>query len=137
MYTSDTNKYGKIALIYLICSIFLALFGGIYEHFSFGVYSNFMLYSFAFPLVGGCLPALIFNLLPVSKGPKPITAWLQRCGLATLSVGSIIRGVLDIYGTENLLTTWYWLVGGGLCVLAGILYVISLIPRCGHSVSNS
>ena len=134
--TSDTKKYNKIALVYLICSIFLALFGGIYEHFSFGVYSYFMLYAFAFPLVGGVLPALILSLYPPEKSPWPLAAWLYRSGIAALSVGSVIRGVLDIYGTENVLTTWYWYTGFGLCALGAVLYAISLIRKCNPTVSE-
>jgi hypothetical protein len=45
LFTSDTKNHAKVALIYLILSIFLALFGAVYEHFSFGVYSYFMLYA--------------------------------------------------------------------------------------------
>ena len=32
--------------------------GAVYEHFSFGVYSYFMIYAFAIPLAGGALPFL-------------------------------------------------------------------------------
>lgn len=136
MYTSDTKIYGKIAFVYLIVSIFLALFGAVYEHFSFGVYSYFMLYAFAFPLVGGCLPSMIFLLCNKASSPPPIALWLYRWGIATLSVGSIIRGVLEIYGTDNVLTGWYWYIGGGLCALGGILYVISILRNCNRTVSE-
>lgn len=135
--TLDTKKYGKIALIYLLCSIFLGVFGGIYEHFSFGVYSNFMLYSFAFPLVGGVLPALLLSLYPPKNAPLPLAQWLYRSGIAAFSVGSIIRGVLDIYGTENVLTVWYWYVGSGLCSLGAILFAMSIIKECNDTVSES
>ena len=32
--------------------------GAVYEHFSFGVYSYFMIYAFSIPLAGGALPFL-------------------------------------------------------------------------------
>lgn len=134
--TSATKKYGKTALIYLVCSIFLAVFGAVYEHFSFGVYSYFMLYAFAFPLVGGVLPALLFTLYPPKNTPWPIATWLYRASIATLSVGSVISGVLEIYGTENLLTKWYWYIGGGLWVLGAVLYAISLIKKYNETVSE-
>lgn len=134
--TSDTKKYGKAAFVYLIISIFLAVFGAVYEHFSFGVYSYFMLYAFAFPLVGGCLPAMLLMLRSHVHEPLPIAVWLYRCGIATLSIGSIIRGVLEIYGTDNALTGWYWYIGGGLCVVGGILYIISITRKCNQSVSE-
>ena len=134
--TSDTKRYEKIALVYLIFSVFLAFFGAVYEHFSFGVYSYFMLYAFAPSLVGGVLPALILCLYPPKKQPWPITSWLYRAGIAALSVGSIIRGVLDIYGTENLLTKWYWYIGGGLWVLGAGLSVISILIKSNRTVSE-
>ena len=136
MSTSDTKNYGKIALIYLCFSIFLALFGAVYEHYSFGVYSYFMLYAFAFSLVGGVLPALILALCGRERRPWTWTAWLYRSGIATLSVGSVIRGVLDIYGTGNVLTVWYWYIGGGLCILGWALYIFSLLRKCNQTVSE-
>ena len=135
--TSDTKKYVKIAVIYLVCSIFLGLFGAVYEHFSFGVYSYFMLYAFAFPLVGGVLPALWLSLWGRTKAPWPIAAWVYRAGIATLSIGSIIRGVLDIYGTGNVLTDWYWYIGGGLCCLGALLFTISILKKCNRTVSDA
>lgn len=123
-------------MVYLIISIFLVLFGAVYEHFSFGVYSYFMLYAFAFSLVGGALPALIFALRSVHASPWPMAAWLYRSGIATLSIGSIIRGVLDIYGTANGLIVWYWYVGGGLTLVGAVLYIISLVRKCNQTVSE-
>ena len=55
--TSD-NRYLKTSFIYLIVSIVLMIAGAVYEHFSFGVYSYFMIYAFAIPLAGGALPFL-------------------------------------------------------------------------------
>lgn len=119
--TSVTNRtHLKTAFTYLIISIFVALFGGIYEIFSHGVYSNFMIYAFAFPLVGGCLPFFILGMWKFInigkpsiclKVPNAITRNLYHSGIATLTIGSIIRGVLDIYGTTSYLSNYYWIVG--------------------------
>ena len=57
MFTSD-NRYLKTSFIYLIVAIVLMVAGAVYEHFSFGVYSYFMIYAFAIPLAGGALPFL-------------------------------------------------------------------------------
>ena len=132
MSISDTKKYCKIALIYLLCAIFLALFGAVYEHFSFGVYSGFMLYAFVFPLVGGALPALSLALWEREKTILPMGLWLYRAGIATFSVGCIIRGVLEIYGTENPLTLCYRYVGLGLCIPGGGLILYSLLKTQKH-----
>lgn len=128
--TLVTNRtHLKTAFTYLLISIFVAFFGGIYEVFSHGVYSNFMLYAFAFPLVGGCLPFFALGMWsyignekhPIHfKAPNTFTRNLHHSGIATLTIGSVIRGVLDIYGTTNYLSNVYWIIGSGFLV-AGIL----------------
>lgn len=130
--TSVTNRsILKTAFTYLLISIFVALFGAIYEVFSYGVYSNFMIYAFAFPLVGGCLPFFVLGfLVPPSrystiKHPTALSRNLYHSGIATLTVGSIIRGVLDIYGTTNMLSDYYWIVGIGLLIVGILAYLLS------------
>ena len=56
MSTSAEKTWLKKALTQLYITIFTAVFGAIYEHFSFGVYSYYMLYAFAIPLLLGVLP---------------------------------------------------------------------------------
>ena len=124
--TSATNNYKYIFRNYLIISGFCALFSAVYEYFSFGVYAAAMICVFLYPLLGGALPALVLYRLRFTPPQDAVWVWLYRCGLATLTVGSIVQGVLDIYGTENNLTVWYWFVGCGLCIINGILYIIHL-----------
>ena len=47
----------KTALGYLIAAVFLGVFSAIYEHFSFGVYSGYMIFAYLIPLAGGAIPA--------------------------------------------------------------------------------
>lgn len=133
MSTSVINRtFLKTAFTYLIVSIFVALFGGIYEIYSHGVYSNFMIYAFAFPLVGGCLPFFLLgmwsyigdNTHPIYlQPPGTLCRNLHHSGIATLTVGSIIRGVLDIYGTTSYLSKIYWIVGIAFLLSGIILYI--------------
>ena len=123
MYTSDTDiskRALKTAFIYLIISLFCALFGAVYEVFSHGVYSFYMIYAFAFPLVGGTLPFLAISLFR-KHYPDAIARNIYHSGIATLTVGSIIQGVLDIYGTTNRLTGLYWIVGI-IMLISGIVF---------------
>ena len=123
MYTSDndiTRQAAKTALIYLLISLFCALFGAVYEMFSHEVYSFYMLYAFTFPLAGGTLPFLAMSLFR-KRYPKTIARNIYHSGIATLTVGSIIQGVLEIYGTTNHLTGLYWLVGV-ILLFAGIIF---------------
>ncbi len=122
MYTSDKEKgvdLRKPALVYLIGSVFLLVFGLIYEAFSHGVYSAWMVCAFLAPLLGGTLVFLLLDLFSPLRRSFPKKAMnLYHCGIMTLSVGSVFRGVLEIYGTTNRLGVVYWLAGGAL-VAAG------------------
>lgn len=140
MYTSvheaNTAEYLKRAKIYLILAIVCCLIGAVYEHFSFGVYSNFMLYAFAVPLLCGALPAL---LLASSRRPRTIPQWsmkLADAGIAAWTVGSFFRGILEIYGTASGLTKWYWIAGLILLLSAGLLYVTHRIQGDSKKIPN-
>lgn len=122
MYTSDTDisrKALKTAFAYLLVSLLCALFGAVYERFSHGVYSFYMIYAFAFPLAGGTLPFLAISLFR-KRYPGAVARNLYHSGIATLTVGSIVQGILDIYGTTNRLTGLYWIVGV-ILVVSGIV----------------
>ena len=123
MYTSDIDipkRSAKTAFVYLLVGLFCAFFGAVYELFSHEVYSYYMIYAFAFPLLGETLPFLIICLTRPKHYPSATARNLYHAGIVTLTVGSIIRGVLDIYGTTNALSDSYWYVGFAL-VLAGTL----------------
>lgn len=135
MYTSDTDtnarRAAKTAFVYLLLSLFLVLFGAVYEVFSHEVYSFYMLYAFVFPLAGGVLPFSILCLRGANRYPPVGARRLYHCGIATLSAGSVMQGVLEIYGTTNTLVQWYWIMGAGLTVLSILLYAIKS-PRAAE-----
>ena len=104
----------------------IAVFGMIYERFSHGVYSNYMIYAFFIPFVLSLMPAVIHCLtgrVRISDTAK--TLW--DCGVAFLTVGCIFRGVLDIYGTSNAKLVLYPIIGAGLILAAIISDVASRI----------
>ena len=76
-----------------------------------------MIYAFVFPLVGGTFPFLAMDLFPCKKYPGTIARNLYHSGIATLTVGSILQGVFEIYGTTNSLCGIYWIVGAILVVM--------------------
>lgn len=111
----DASKLSDGCLVAAICT---ALFGGIYEYFSFGVFSFYMIYAFAFLLVGGCM---FWKLVGKRHALIPSgTACLWGAGLATLTIGSLIKGVLDIYGSSNKLV-WIFLIIGLIDLLLALL----------------
>lgn len=121
--TSDIRAV-KTAFSYLLVSLFCLVLGAVYEYFSHEVYSYYMIYAFAIPLAGGTLPFLAMALKQNGRYPGAMSRNLYHAGIATLTVGSIISGALEIYGTTNALVMAYWVVGA-------ILIVGSAIARKG------
>ena len=115
---SDLKKY---LLGNIFGTVFLALFGATYEAFSHEVYSYYMIYAFALPLVLGVLPSAL--LLLRGKRPPRATALLWNYGIAALSVGCVFRGVLEIYGTTNSLRVIYPIAGAALLTAALIVWL--------------
>ena len=99
----------------------LRRFGAVYELFGHQVYSCFMICVFAFPLLLGLIP--FFLMQKLGRAFPGRSADLIHAGVAALTVGSILQGVLEIYGTTNPLTSVYW-ISGGLIPAAGWLLTI-------------
>ena len=115
MCTSLNNiRLQKHLIVSIIAALFCALFAAVYEAFSFGVYSYFMLFSFVVPLLGCSLPYSIM-IYKSRINPGIISLRLWNSGIAALTVGSIIQGVIEIYGTTNHLVIIYAIAGGALC----------------------
>lgn len=111
LYTSDEKRRVlRYCMLDVAATVFIALFGGIYEYFSHDVYSYFMMYAFAVPLVLGVLPMVVM----LKRGrniPSAFSMLIYHAGLAALTVGSVFQGVLEIYGTTNRLIAIYPIVG--------------------------
>ena len=116
----------RTSLIFLCITLFCELFSVIYEHFSHNVYSNYMIYLFMFPLLGGVLPYAVFGLVSKIKCPSPVSARTFNSGVAALTVGSCIKGVLDIYGTTSSYQPIYLVLGIALTVLGFAIYLFKL-----------
>ena len=132
--TSDidsSKSSAKTAFIYLLLSAICALFGAVYEYFSHEVYSYYMIYAFVFPLAGGAIPFLAISLCVPKKYPGTAARYLYHSGIATLTLGSIVRGILDIYGTTNHLSEWYWRIGV-LMLTAGIFVFLFTGEKNSH-----
>ncbi len=117
-------------LFNLIGAIFLALFGAVYETFSHEVYSYFMIYSFAIPLILGVLVYAVMLLMNRTPGKTFLNLW--NSGIAALSVGCLFKGVLDIYGTTNSLIIVYPIAGGMMLTAA----LLSRLFSAKRSVSK-
>lgn len=133
MFISDTDAQkrhiAKTTFAYLLASLFCVLFGAVYEHYSHEVYSGNMIYAFVFPLAGGVLPFSVMSLLGRGRVPGRLPLNLYNAGIATLTIGSIMEGVLEIYGTTNDILKIYWIAGIGLVGISLLLYVIGLVSN--------
>ena len=112
----------KKTISYLFLSLFIFVFFQIYEYFSHGVYSNYMLYAFLIPFPGLAVPSFLLHSL--KKALPENSRFLWKSGIATLTVGSIYKGILEIYGTNGYFEFPYLLLGGVLCIL-GLLSLFS------------
>ncbi len=121
--TTEDSRYVSVLSVYLSVTVFSALFGAVYELFSHGVYSYYMIYAFAFPMLLGALP--FFSMWKGGRAfPGLLAAQLIHAGIAALCVGSIVQGIIEIYGTENVLISVYWIVGGILTAAGWLLAVL-------------
>lgn len=123
----------RTSLIFLCISLFCGLFSAVYEQYSFGVYSNYMVYLFMFPLAGGVVPYAVFGLIPRAPCPSPVSARLYNSGIAALTVGSCVKGVLDIYGTSSVYMPVYWMSGVLLAAAGLVLYILGMKKQRGRA----
>ena len=122
----------KSLLPITLTTVFVFVFAKIYGIFSHGVSSAFMSYAFLLPLSLIFLPKLL-NLctgnrlwngsLETEEGEKKLflsslASFLWKSGVAVLTVGSLYKGVLDIYGTSGSFE-WVYLVVGIVTLAAG------------------
>lgn len=135
MFTSDTNKpgrsaaAGKTALIYLGVTVLCISFDRIYALFSHNVSSRYLSFLFLYPLLGGAaFYFLIWLLVPRAEELKNrhLAAQCYHSGIAALTAGSALRGILEIAGTASPYTPVYFFFGWTLTVLGLLIYGHSL-----------
>ena len=118
MFTSDKIKKSRAVLAYLAASAFCALFGAIYEAFSHGVFSVYMGFAFLIPALAGAAVFAILQKTGFEPGATARRLW--HFGAATLTVGSLFRGVIDIYGTDSPYCAVYLWAGSALLLSGAI-----------------
>ena len=89
---------------YLLASLICFIISFIYELYSHGVYSNHMIFAGLIPLgLGAVFYLLIKNINPFNHTGK----CLYNSFVATLTICMYVKGILEIYGTTNLLVNYY------------------------------
>ncbi len=108
----------------MAAALITAVFGMVYESFSFGVFSFAMIYAFLIFAFGG---VLFWRLVGRKRSSVPaMAACIWNAGLATLTVGCILKGVLDIYGSSNSLLIIFPILGAADLVIGGCIMLFRI-----------
>lgn len=135
MFTSDTHKpdrstaAGKAALIWLGVTVFCISFDRIYALFSHDVSSRYLSLMFLYPLLGGAaFYFLLWLLVPRAEELKNrhLAAQCYNSGIATLTAGSALKGILEIAGSTSPYTPAYFFFGWTVTVLGLLIYGYNL-----------
>ena len=112
------RQYLRILNRYIGIAAFCAVFSLIYNLFSHGIHSPFMSWLFAWPLALGGLPAGLaaLGLLPPADAASDGIKDLYRFGIASVTVASMLKGILEIAGNDSVYTNI--LMAAGIVMLA-------------------
>ncbi len=108
--------YGAISLL-------VGLFALIYNHFGHGVHSIFMSYSWGIPFFALIWYACMFA---INAKISLISRETLGAAVATLTLASIIEGILVIAGTSSIYVLPMAIIGGLLLIFALIVQLVSL-----------
>ncbi|MBO4327309.1 MAG: hypothetical protein J5950_08555 [Clostridia bacterium] len=104
---------------YAAISLFLLIFGAVYEHFSHGIETPFMRFAFVIPLAMGAGAAGMFLIFKKLRRPGKYPRSIYRWSCACLTAASLLKGVFFIYGTDSIFPLVY-LIAGMVCLIAAV-----------------
>ncbi len=114
---------------WLVATVSTVFFAAVYECFSHQVYSRAMILAFLYPLLGGLMPTTLLMLAKAKLKPGEWTRSLWDAGIASLTLGSLFGGVLEIYGTTSRLSAVLPVLGWTLLALGLLLWILELCRR--------
>ena len=124
----DETSYRKPLISWMALTVFAAVFSFVYELMSHHVYSPFMVGLCLIPLGGGFLSVLVHRIRRIPL-PDVRTQTLHCWSILTFTIGSMLTGVFDIYGTTSAFTKYYWILGMILLIGAVISYGIHYLKK--------
>lgn len=74
-----------------------------------------MHYMFCVTLIGG---SLLLGMLTLKPSLSRITFNLWNSGVATITAGFLLRGIINLSGRSTTLDQPYWFIGAGFLILA-------------------
>ncbi len=117
LYTLLTNQQiQKTIKVYFVLSIFTILFSVVYEAFSHGVYSIYMIGLFLIPSVFGLVIYTLIDRFEIVINRLSFN--LYNSAIITLMLGFCLQGILEIYGTSSIYIYVYFGLSLSLLVLA-------------------
>lgn len=108
----------KAAIVYGAVAVFAVIFNIVYTVFGYGETSPFMQFMFAAPLIGGAIPAIILAATRRDGAVSRAAFNLWNSGIATVTVGCLVRGIINISGRFTDFDVYYWIAGGALIAAA-------------------
>ena len=118
----------KSLILYICITVFIAIFGFVYEQFSHNVHTLYMYLAWLWVLGFGVIPYLLLYLLPIKIMPGFITECIYNLGVAFLTARSIYCGVIIIYGTTGEQMIMVYSILASICLIAGsLLFVFGLL----------
>jgi hypothetical protein len=124
---------GKRLLPYLAASAVCVIVTNVYALYGHGVRSDAMDYMFLYPLISGFAIKILSTLVhgDYSRGFKRAGVNLYNSGLATLTCGALLRGIVEIAGTDSVYIIWFFVVGWVMvfCGTAGVFWRINKLKN--------
>jgi hypothetical protein len=122
----------KTIFVYLILSVTAIVVDRVYDIFGHGVDSKAMTWMFLYPLLGG---AVLYSAITLfSPNIIKFAGYrgfynIYNSGIATLTFGSFLKGVLEIAGTNSDYLVFFYTVGGVFIVAGLVMMFVMVINR--------
>jgi hypothetical protein len=127
-------KTKKTVIIYSAITLLCIAINYIYSLFGHGVSSPYMSYAFVFSLILGVVGFFVIGRLDLENRTS---FSLYNAGIATLTVGSILRGILDIAGADTTYPIYYFIAGTAFVVIGGSMYFFQWIQTHQKKMEES
>ncbi len=137
---TTNRKIRKSLLVYLGLTAFCIVFDRVYFLVGHGVESDFMMWMFLYPLLGGMLPLGLLWIFVDHAFEVPffrIAYNAFNTGMATLMLGSALSGVIEIAGTSSPYPRLFLIFGWIIYAIGILLYGVGLFLRKRPSPKNS
>ncbi len=136
MFISEKNNKQTLRtlFIYIGVTLFVVLFGIVYELNSNNVFAFEMAFAWRYPLVLGVGMYAALRFLPIKMVPGILTASAYNFGVGIITMRSIFIGVIKIYGTTNALmtnmyTVFSWLLVPPMFIIYLVIIITELVKR--------